>query len=62
MDAPLLAIDGGHGMIFKTLDGKLMMAIHQPNSGNIGARLFELTDTGESIRIEGEMPMPKEQR
>ena len=30
---PLFAADGGHGMIFRTFDGQLMLALHQPNSG-----------------------------
>ena len=25
--------DGGHGMIFKTFDGRLMLSLHSPNSG-----------------------------
>jgi hypothetical protein len=33
MDAPLLANDGGHGMIFKAFDGRSVMSVHQPNQG-----------------------------
>ena len=33
VDEPLVAVNGGHGMIFRTFDGKLMMTLHQPNSG-----------------------------
>jgi beta-xylosidase len=52
IDSPLFAADGGHGMIFKTFDGKLMLAIHQPNSGNKErARFFELLDTGDTLKI-----------
>lgn len=29
---PLWAADGGHGMVFHTLDGRLMMTLHQPNT------------------------------
>ena len=28
---PLFRTDGGHGMIFRTLDGKLMLSLHSPN-------------------------------
>jgi len=59
-DEPLLAIDGGHGMIFKTFDGRLVMPIHQPNQGGtIRARLFELEDVGETLHIEREIPFEK---
>lgn len=61
MDEPLLAIDGGHGMIFKTFDGRLVMPIHQPNEGKIRARLFELEDAGDTLRIRREIPMEKPQ-
>jgi len=57
-DKPLVAANGGHGMIFKNFDGKLMMTLHQPNSGDIRAQLFELEDIGESIRIKRQLPLP----
>ncbi|MGE5608949.1 MAG: glycoside hydrolase family 43 protein [Bacillota bacterium] len=57
MDEPLLAIDGGHGMIFKTFDGRLVLSIHQPNHGNIRARLFHLEDLGHTLRIQQEIPL-----
>lgn len=28
---PLFTKDGGHGMVFKTIDGRLMLALHSPN-------------------------------
>ncbi|MCP5115749.1 MAG: family 43 glycosylhydrolase [bacterium] len=50
---PLFQKDGGHGMIFRTLDDKLMLVLHQPNSGRLErARFFELEDTGTSLRLE----------
>jgi arabinan endo-1,5-alpha-L-arabinosidase len=58
-DKPLLAVDAGHGMIFKTFDGRLMMTVHQPNSGKIRARLFELKDAGETLAIQREIPLKK---
>jgi GH43 family beta-xylosidase len=49
---PLYAEDGGHGMVFRRFDGGLMLALHQPNRDlDERARLFELDDTGETIRI-----------
>jgi len=30
-EAPLFQSDGGHGMIFRTFDGRLMLTIHTPN-------------------------------
>ncbi|MBQ3151562.1 MAG: family 43 glycosylhydrolase [Clostridia bacterium] len=43
--------DGGHGMLFETLDGKLMMCIHSPNSRKDDgtfetAKFIEMLDTG----------------
>lgn len=48
---PIFEADGGHGMIFKRLDGQLMLVLHQPNKVTERARLFELEDTGETLRI-----------
>jgi hypothetical protein len=28
---PIFCKDGGHGMLFKTFDGKLMLTVHAPN-------------------------------
>ena len=49
---PLFTEDGGHGMVFRRFDGALMMTLHQPNTvGSERARLFELEDTGDTLRI-----------
>ncbi len=32
IEDPLVAANGGHGMIFDTFDGQMMLAYHQPNS------------------------------
>ena len=48
---PLYSADGGHGMIFKRFDGQLMLALHSPNKLNERARLFEIEDTGETLRV-----------
>lgn len=59
VEQPLLATNGGHGMIFKTFDGRLIMPIHQPNSGPIRMRLYELADEGDSLRVKAEIPFPE---
>lgn len=47
---PLFKKDGGHGMIFKDLEGRLRLVIHSPNVGpNERAKFFELEDTGDTI-------------
>jgi beta-xylosidase len=51
---PLYANDGGHGMIFKRFDGTLMLVLHAPNRATERAHLFELEDTGDTIRITNE--------
>jgi len=51
-DTPLFAKNGGHGMIFRKFDGTLMLVLHQPNnSRKERAQIFELEDTGGTIRI-----------
>ena len=52
---PLYAGDGGHPMLFETFDGRLVMAIHQPNRRVERARFFEMEDTGDSLRIKREI-------
>lgn len=48
--------DGGHPMLFYTLDGKLMMSIHSPNGETDGvfetARFLAVNDTGDMLEIE----------
>lgn len=53
---PLFAQDGGHGMIFRRFDGQLMLVLHQPNKMTERAHLFELEDTGETLRITSAFP------
>ena len=49
----LFGKDGGHGMLFKALDGRLMLTLHGPNSpgGMERAQIFELEDSGETLVI-----------
>ncbi|MBR3818038.1 MAG: family 43 glycosylhydrolase [Clostridia bacterium] len=48
-------LDGGHPMLFYTLDGKLMLSIHSPNerTGELfeTVKFLELEDTGNMLRI-----------
>lgn len=49
---PLFTKDGGHGMIFRNLEGKLMLTLHSPNSSLYERpAFFEIEDTGETLRI-----------
>lgn len=50
---PLFKKDGGHGMIFKKLDGQLCLVLHQPNApaGAERARIFILEDCGDTLKL-----------
>lgn len=51
-DELLFSKNGGHGMIFKSFDGRLMLTLHQPNiTPNERMVLFEVEDTGETLKI-----------
>ncbi|HOV69415.1 MAG TPA: glycoside hydrolase family 43 protein [Clostridia bacterium] len=41
---PIYSADGGHGMIFPALDGRLMLAIHSPNSASERPVFLELIE------------------
>ena len=47
--------DGGHAMLFTDKQGRLLMALHSPNSKDRGeienARFIPMVDTGNSIEI-----------
>ncbi len=47
---PLVRADSGHGMIFRTFEGALMMVLHSPNRDARG-RLFEMRDTGTGLEV-----------
>jgi hypothetical protein len=51
--APLVGDDSGHGMLFHSFDGKLMLVLHQPFR-QAHAKLFLMQDTGDSIAVKGE--------
>ena len=51
-DEILYGKNGGHGMLFRTFDGKLLLTLHQPNSGEAERmKLFEVEDTGNTLRL-----------
>jgi arabinan endo-1,5-alpha-L-arabinosidase len=56
---PLFAKDGGHGMIFRDFEGNLRLPLHQPNGVNERVHFFEIEDTGDSLKILGELPFTK---
>lgn len=53
--APITAPDFGHGMLFRTLEGKLLMALHSHKNINGRylrfPRLFEVDDSGDKIIV-----------
>lgn len=48
---PLYKNDGGHGMFFKTFEGKIMLILHSPNNPNSRPVIMEMEDTGETLRV-----------
>lgn len=49
---PLLTDNSGHGMVFKTFDGRLMLVVHHPTMSPLSrARLYELQDTGDTLKL-----------
>ena len=54
---PLFDKHGGHGMIFKTFEGKLCLVLHAPNSpgGQERAHIFEIEDLGNTLKLKKEI-------
>jgi hypothetical protein len=51
---PLFRGNGGHSMLFRTFEDKLMLMLHQPNTNpRERGRLFPLEDTGRRLRLLG---------
>ena len=46
----LVGNDSGHGMLFDSFEGKLMLVLHQPFRQARG-KLFEMEDTGDTVRV-----------
>lgn len=51
---PLYSGDGGHGMLFRTFDDRLMLALHSPNRGPSRARFFEIEYLDKKLKIKEE--------
>ena len=47
---PLVKRDSGHGMLFHTFEGDLMMVLHRPFRGARG-KLFDVADRGDHLEI-----------
>lgn len=47
---PLVRNDSGHGMLFQTFEGQLMMVVHQPFKDARG-KLYEVEDRGDRLEI-----------
>lgn len=47
---PLVRNDSGHGMLFHTFEGQLMLVVHQPFV-NARAKLYEVEDRGDHLEI-----------
>jgi arabinan endo-1,5-alpha-L-arabinosidase len=50
---PLFQEDGGHAMLFRTLDGTLMLSLHQPNSKPSRPRFFPVEETVDYLKLKG---------
>jgi beta-xylosidase len=58
-DHILVGEDSGHGMLFRTFAGKLMLVLHQPFNARLArAKLFEIEDTGDTIRLKDDPSTP----
>lgn len=47
---PLVRQDSGHGMLFHTFDGQLMLVLHRPFN-HARAKLYEMKDEGGHLRV-----------
>jgi arabinan endo-1,5-alpha-L-arabinosidase len=51
---PIWGQNGGHGMIFKSFDGRLYLTLHTPNeTPNERPVFIELEDLGHTVRVKG---------
>ncbi len=47
---PLVERDSGHGMLFRTFDGKLMLVLHRPFKRAL-AKFYEMRDAGDRLEV-----------
>jgi hypothetical protein len=51
-DNVLVGDDSGHGMIFHSFDGRLMLVVHHPNDGRLARpSLYELEEYEGGLRL-----------
>lgn len=51
-EEPLYSADGGHGMVFRTLEGQLKLTLHSPNDTPLERPLFfDLEEENDTLRI-----------
>lgn len=48
---PLIRERSGHGMLFHTFDGQLMLVLHRPFGREARAKLYEMEDAGDHLRV-----------
>jgi arabinan endo-1,5-alpha-L-arabinosidase len=52
IDAPVWGKDGGHGMVFKSFEGKTFLTFHMPNQRGLERlRFYEVTQLSDSLMI-----------
>lgn len=49
---PMFDKDGGHGMVFRTFEGKLMLVLHAPNGGATRARFIPVVEKDGGLALE----------
>lgn len=49
--APLVKGHSGHGMLFRTFEGQLMLVLHRPFGRNARGKLYEIADRGDHIEV-----------
>ncbi|WP_329348432.1 glycoside hydrolase family 43 protein [Streptomyces sp. NBC_01261] len=49
-ERPLVRQDSGHGMLFRTFEGRLMMILHRPFE-NARGKLYEMEIVGDEVRV-----------
>jgi beta-xylosidase len=47
---PLLQVDGGHGMLFRSFDGQLLLVLHRTNT-DAYAKIYEIEDDGDRLAV-----------
>jgi hypothetical protein len=48
---PLVGGSSGHGMLFRSFEGQLMMILHRPFGARARGKLYEMDDSGDALRI-----------